>query len=316
MSESAPVPNAPAPDPPALDGAARARLMKRATYASVAVAGMLIVVKTGAWLVTDSVAILATLMDSLLDALASIVNLLAVRHALEPADAEHRFGHGKLESLAGLGQSAFIAGSAVLLLFEAGSRLVSPTPVSNELVGIAVMAFAIVATLFLVRYQSSVVARTRSLAINADSLHYKGDVLINGSVLVSLAISMSLGWDFLDPYFAIAVAGYILWSAWRIVRSSLEVLMDRELPDDERERIREIALAHAEVRELHDLRSRRSGTMTFIQLHLEMDGRMSLARAHDIADEVEAKIRDAFPDAEVIIHQDPEGLTEEHDTFA
>ena len=298
------------------DENANARLMRLATYASVAVAVVLIVFKTVAWFMTDSVAILSSLIDSWLDALASIVNLLAVRHALQPADSEHRFGHGKLESLAGLGQSAFIAGSAVLLLFEAGHRLYAPAPVSNELVGMGVMVFTIVLTLILVRFQIYVVRTTKSVAISADSLHYKGDILLNGSVLISLAASMSLGWSFLDPIFAIAIAGYILWNAWRIVAQSLGVLMDRELPDEDRTRIRKIALSHSEVRELHDLRSRTSGAMTFIQLHLEMDGEMTLARAHDIADEVEAEIRAAFPEAEVIIHQDPEGLAEDHATFA
>ncbi len=296
-------------------GDANARLMRRATYASVAVAGFLIVIKTVAWFMTDSVAVLSSLIDSWLDALASLVNLLAVRQALQPADSEHRFGHGKLESLAGLGQAAFIAGSAVLLLFEAFPRLFAPAPVTNEAVGIAVMAVTIVVTLALVRYQVIVVRKTKSVAISADSLHYKGDILVNGGVLVSLAASMFFGWNFLDPIFAIAISGYILWSAWKIVGVSLEVLMDRELPDEDRVRIHDIALAHPEVREMHDLRSRSSGTLTFIQLHLEMDGGMTLARAHEIADEVEATIRDAFPGAEVIIHQDPEGLIEDHAAF-
>jgi ferrous-iron efflux pump FieF len=288
------------------DEGRNARLMRLATYASVAVAVVLILVKTVAWFMTDSVAILSSLIDSWLDALASIVNLLAVRHALHPADREHRFGHGKLESLAGLGQSAFIAGSALLLLFEAGHRLFAPAPVSNELVGMGVMVFTIVLTMILVRFQIYVVRTTKSVAINADSLHYKGDILLNGSVLISLAASMSLGWSFLDPIFAIAIAGYILWNAWRIVAQSLHVLMDRELPDEDRDRIREIALSHPEVHEMHDLRSRTS----------EMDGNMKLAQAHDIADAVEAEIRAAYPEAEVIIHQDPEGLAEDHADFA
>jgi len=294
---------------------ANGRLMRLATYASVSVAVLLIVVKGAAWVVTDSVAILSTLIDSLLDALASLVNLVAVRHALQPADREHRFGHGKMESLAGLGQAAFIAGSAMLLLFEAGQRLISPKAVANEPIGIAVMVFAIVATIVLVRFQAHVVRRTGSVAIGADSLHYKGDILVNASVIVSLGASMAMGWTFLDPVFAIFIAAYILWSAFRIVRDSLHVLMDRELPDEDRVRIRDIALSHPLVRDMHDLRSRRSGIMTFIQLHLELDGSMSLAAAHAIADDVEARILEAFPDAEIIIHQDPEGVPEDRATF-
>ncbi len=292
------------------------RLMRLATYASVSVAGTLVVTKAGAWLMTDSVAVLSSLLDSFLDVLASLVNLFAVRHALTPADREHRFGHGKAEALAALGQAAFISGSAVLLVFEAIRRLVDPREVTNEPVGIGVMAFSILLTLALVLYQSYVVRRTRSVAISADSLHYRGDLLVNGGVIVSLVLSMTLGWVFVDPIFAIGVAVYILWNAWQIVRQGLNILMDRELPEDERARIHDIALSHPEVRAMHDLRSRRSGTMTFIQLHLELDGGMSLAHAHDIADAVEDKIREAFPGAEVIIHQDPEGVIERRATFA
>lgn len=291
------------------------RLMKLATTTSVAVAGTLIGVKFFAWIVTDSVSILSTLIDSLLDVAASLVNLMAVRHALTPADHEHRFGHGKAEPLAALGQSAFIAGSACLLLFEASRRLLHPVAVSNGSIGIAVMVFSIVLTVALVLFQRSVVRRTGSFAIQADSLHYKGDVLINGSVIVSLLLAEQLGWRYADPLFGGAIAVYILMIAWSIARGALDMLMDREMPDEDRRRIRELALAHPEVREMHDLRTRLSGPYAFIQLHLEMDGSLKLMRAHEIADQVEAEIVAAFPGAEVIIHQDPEGLPEPHQDY-
>ena len=298
----------------ATDREQNARLMRRATYAAVTVAGTLIVIKFGAWLVTDSVAMLATLVDSLLDAAASVVNLLAVRHALMPADREHRFGHGKAEPLAGLGQSAFIAGSAVFLLIQAGHRLFLPRAIESSTVGIVVMVVSIGLTLGLVLYQHMVVRRTASVAISADALHYKGDILVNVSVIAALLLSVNLGWVWADPAFGGAIAAYIIYNAWSIVRQSLDQLMDKEFADDDRVRIREIALTHPEVAAMHDLRTRSSGRDAFIQLHIEMDGDITLIRAHEIADEVEAGIRAAFPTAEVIIHQDPEGL-EEPPTF-
>ena len=292
------------------------RLLRRATAASVAVAAVLIVAKLVAFLITDSVAILSTLVDSLLDALASLLNLFAVRHALQPADREHRFGHGKAEALAGLGQAGFIAGSAVFLLFEAGRRLIAPQPLAAETVGIAVMVLSIVLTLALVGYQRHVIRHTKSVAISADSLHYKGDLMVNAAVIVSLVCAAAFGWLWIDPVFAIGIAVYIAYCAWQILREVLNVLMDRELPDDERSQIRTIALAHPEVRAIHDLRTRRSGMMTFIQFHLELDGGMRLTRAHEISDQVEAEVLAAFPGAEVIIHQDPAGLEEDHARFA
>lgn len=299
-----------------IDKTRAARLMRTATYASVSVAVTLIIAKIGAWMVTDSVAILSTLIDSLLDALASIVTLFAVRHALQPADSEHRFGHGKAEALAGLGQAAFITGSSMLLIAEAGGRLSSPQPITNELVGIGVMGFSIALTLGLVLYQQFVVRMTGSVAIGADRLHYVGDLLVNAAVIGALLATSFLGRDWIDPALAILVAIYILWSAWRIVRGVLDILMDRELPDEDRLRIREIVLAHEAVQNMHDLRSRRSGTDTFIQLHIELDGAMRLIEAHEIADAVEADIREAFPGAEVIIHQDPAGIEESHPNVA
>lgn len=278
----------------------------------MAVALLLIVVKLVAWIVTDSVAMLSSLIDSVLDAAASIVNLVAVAHALTPADREHRFGHGKAEPLAGMAQAAFVSGSAVFLLFEAGQRLFSPRPVAAGELGIAVMVFSVLATLGLVTFQRYVVKRTGSVAISADSLHYKGDLLANGGVIVALVLSTQLGWTAADPLLAAVIGIYILFGAWGIARQSLDQLMDRELPDDQRKRIRSIAMAHTEVRDVHDLRTRASGLQTFIQFHLELDGGMALHRAHDIADAVELQILQEFPGAEVIIHQDPAGVEEAH----
>ncbi len=293
-----------------MDREKAASLMRLATYAAVGVAGSLVLIKLAAWAVTDSISLLSTMMDSLLDVAASFVNLLAVRHALQPADAEHRFGHGKAEALAGLAQAAFISGSAVFLLLEAGGRLVHPIDISGVALGYWVMVVSIVATMALVAFQRYVSKRTGSLAIAADSVHYKMDVLVNLSVIISLFMVTEWGWLIADPLFAIAIAGYIMYGAYSIGMLAYHVLMDHELPDDDREKIRDIAMAHKDVTSLHDLRTRSSGSDVFIQLHLEMDGAITLVRAHDIAEEVMHSIQEAYPSAEVLVHQDPTGVDE------
>ena len=282
--------------------------MRLATYASVSVATILIAAKFAAWILTDSVSLLSTLIDSLLDAAASLINLFAVHHALQPADDEHRFGHGKAEPLAGLAQSAFIVGSAAFLIIEAAERFFHPRAIEHEDIGYAVVVFSIVLTVALVAFQRYVVRKSGSVAISADSLHYQTDVLINGSVLVSLFLASEMGFTFADPAFALGIAAYIIWTAWQIGTQALNILMDHELPDDERRRIVEIATGEDGVEGVHDLRTRSSGTQVFIQMHVEMDGDMTLRRAHEIADAVEIKVQNAFPNAEVIVHQDPEGV--------
>ena len=289
--------------------------MRGAAIASVSVALVLIATKFAAWVLTDSVSLLSTLIDSFLDAAASILNLIAVHHALQPADREHRFGHGKAEPLASLAQSAFICGSAVFLLIEAGQRIAHPRDIANTDIGYAVMVFSIVLTVILVGFQRYVVKKSGSIAINADSLHYQTDVLINLGVMVSLFLSSSLGWLYADPLIAALIAVYIVKGAWGIGNSALAILMDRELEDDERQKIRDIVMAHSEVKGLHDLRTRSSGINSFIQFHLELDGEMKLRDAHEISEQVELELMDAFPNAEVIIHEDPEGVEEARVTF-
>lgn len=288
-----------------------ARLMRLATYAAVSVASILVISKLVAWMMTESVSLLSTLIDSLLDVAASAVNLYAVRHALEPADREHRFGHGKAESLAGLAQSAFITGSAVFLFIEASDRLFKPRDIQNTDVGFMVMALSIALTLILVGFQRYVIKRTQSVAISADTLHYQMDILVNIGVVISLLAVSRLGWQWADPAIAVLIAIYIVRGAWEIAQDALDVLMDRELSDEDRMAIRDIALEHDDVRGVHDMRTRSSGQQIFIQLHLELDPEMTLTRSHEIADAVEADIMTAFPNAEVLIHQDPEGI-EEH----
>jgi ferrous-iron efflux pump FieF len=290
-------------------------LMRRATYASIAVAVAMVLVKLAAWLLTDSVSLLSSLLDSLLDAASSLVNLVAVHQALTPADREHRFGHGKAEPLAALGQAAFITGSAVLLLIEALQHLLTPTAVTHIGIGLAVMGIAVAVTLALVLYQRGVVRQTGSLVVSADELHYRGDLILNGSVIVSLLATAEFGWTLIDPLFGAAIGLWIVYSAGRVANRAIVQLMDRELPDDARARIRKIALAHPQVRAVHDLRTRAAGPSAFVQIHLEMDGDLTLKEAHRISDAVEAEIVAAFPNAEVLIHQDPEGVEEFRSSF-
>ncbi len=295
--------------------ASHARLMRLATYASASVALILIVAKLIAWMMTDSITLLATLIDSCLDAAASLITLFAVRHALQPADKEHRFGHGKAEALAGLGQSMFIAGSSIFLLLESIHRLFHPQALEVLDAGIIVMAVSIVLTLLLITFQQYVVRQTGSTAIAADSIHYKTDLLVNIAVVIALLLAM-YGWAGFDPIFALGIAFYILHSAWEIARDAIDQLMDKELSSEAREDIKRLALSHPEVKGIHDLRTRKAGLTYFIQFHLELDGQLSLMQAHTIADEVEAIIKEKWTDAEVIIHEDPYGLQEPQPTFA
>lgn len=301
---------------PSNSDAKRNEHLKRwASTAAVCVAASLIAAKTGAYLATGAVSVLSSLIDSLLDLAASVVNFIAIRHAITPPDREHRFGHGKAEPLAGLAQAAFVAGSAVLLLFEAGSRLFRPAPIEDSTIGIAVMVLSIVLTLGLVLFQRFVVRRTGSVAIGADALHYRSDLLMNISVIVALVLAANFGLTVADPLFGIGIAVYILTSAWGIFSSSLQLLMDRELSEDDRATIKAIATAHPAVISMHDLRTRSSGTHTFIQFHLEMDRNLSLLKAHAISDEVMGEVERAFPNAEVLIHEDPDGVDERRAVF-
>jgi len=289
------------------------RLMRLATYSSVAVASILIFVKTGAWLSTESLSLLASLVDSMLDVGASLISLIAVHHALQPADKEHRFGHGKAEAIAGLAQSAFIAGSGVFLLFESADRLINPVKVVNTTLGISIMVIAIVLTVILVGFQTYVVRKTNSIAIKADTVHYRADLLVNLAVIVSLILVANFDLYVVDPIFAVLIVGYMSFGAYQISARSLDVLMDKEFPNSERERIKKIAESHRSVLNVHDMRTRSSGTTSFIQFHAEMPNDISLVEAHEIADEVMLMIEEAFPNTEVLIHQDPEGVDERRD---
>ena len=279
-------------------------LVSRAALAATLVATLLLIIKIFAWWYTGSVSILAALVDSLVDIAASLTNLLVVRYSLQPADEEHTFGHGKAESLAALAQSMFISGSALFLFLTGIQHLITPEPMRAPLVGIVVTVAALITTLMLVTFQRWVVRKTRSQAVRADMLHYQSDVMMNGAILVALALSW-YGLHRADALFALGIGVWILYSALRMGYEAIQSLLDRALPDDERQAIVDIVAAWPGVRGAHDLRTRQSGPTRFIQLHLEMEDNLPLVQAHLIAEQVEQAILSRFPGSDVIIHQDP-----------
>ena len=285
--------------------------MRRAAWASVSVSLFLVGIKAFAYFASHSVAMLASLADSALDLFTSSINLFAIRQALTPADAEHRFGHGKAEPLADLAQGAFITASALFLVIQAVNRILVPEPIEHSVAALVVMCVAIACAIGLILYERKVVAATGSLAVEADQTHYFADLVTNIGVVLALLLSSFLGWTLADPLIAIAVSGVMLWTALGVGRQSFNQLMDRELPDEERARICRIAQSHRAVKNVHDLKTRMAGLSTFIQLHLALDPEISLAQAHVISDAVERALLDAYPGAEVIIHQDPAGLEPE-----
>ncbi|MFD2177043.1 CDF family cation-efflux transporter FieF [Veronia pacifica] len=280
------------------------RLVQSAAWAATLVATLLMVAKLFTWWHTEAVSLLASLVDSLMDILASVTNLIVVRYALQPADDNHRFGHGKAESLAALAQSAFIIGSALFLMLNGIERLFRPSPLNEPELGIVISIIATLLTACLVLFQRWVVKKTGSQAIAADSLHYQTDLLMNIAIIIALALSW-YGISQADALFAIAIALVISVSAGKMAFDAVQSLLDHELPDNEKLTIMEIAGGTDGVEGVHDLRTRQSGPTKFIQLHLELDRALKLSDAHQISDEVESALLSAFTDADIIIHQDP-----------
>ncbi|MDG6275731.1 cation diffusion facilitator family transporter, partial [Glaesserella parasuis] len=278
--------------------------VKRAANFAVIVAATLIIAKAFAWWQTGSMAILAAMTDSLVDLFASLTNMLVLRFALQPADDDHTFGHGKAESLAALAQSAFITGSATFLLLQGIQRLTEPQLVQSSELGIAISLFSIVLTAALVLYQKKVVKLTQSPAIEADSLHYQTDLYMNAAILMAMILNI-YGVIYADALFAIGIALYILFNAAKMCWEAVQSLLDKALPQEEVDQIWAIALQHPRIIGIHDVKTRRAGAIRFIQLHLELDDHLPLVVAHDITDSLEQKILAVFPHSEVIIHQEP-----------
>ena len=290
-----------------------ARLTRNAALASVSLALMLGGAKAFAAWKTGSVAMLGSLADSGLDLVASLVTLLGVHIAAQPADEDHRFGHGKAESLAALFQVAVITASAIAILVQAVQRLNEGDVSANADTGIAVSVFAIIATLALTTYQRHVIAQTGSVAIGADNVHYQSDLLLNAAVIVALVLEQYAGLTGADPVFGVAIALWLLFGAWRASIAAIDQLMDKEWPEEKRMRFVEVASRHPELKNLHDLRTRTSGSADFVQFHIWMDPKMTVAQAHDVVEHVENELRAEFPGTDILIHIDPEGQVDEPD---
>jgi len=279
----------------------------RAALLSVAMAGVLLLLKGYASWRTGSVAMLGSLADTALDLLASLVILYGVKLAAEPADHDHRFGHGKAEALAALFQVALITASAIAIAWRAIVALGDPAPTRGADIGIGVSIMAIGATLILLAYQRRVIRQTGSVAILADSIHYQSDVLLNGSVIAALVLDQFLGWRSADPIFGIAIAAWLAWGAFQASSNAIDQLMDKEWPEAQRTHFIEVAARQPGLRGIHDFRTRRSGSHDFAQFHMEVSRDLTVGEAHDIVDAVEDALRVTFPKVEVLIHLDPEG---------
>ena len=290
-----------------------ASLTSRAALASVAVALFLLVLKAYAAWATGSVAMLGSLADTALDVVASLILLFGVRVAAAPADFDHRFGHGKAESLAALVQVGIIAVSAIAIAWRAIDRLVHGAETARADYGIAVSVVAIAATLGLIAYQKSVIRRTGSVAISTDRLHYKSDLLLNLSVIVALALDQYAGLTGADPLFGIGIALWLLFGAWRASSQAVDQLMDKEWPEERRRAFVAVAARHPQGRGIHDFRTRTSGAHQFAQFHMWVDPLMTVEQAHRVVEEIEAELAREFPGVEVLIHLDPEGQVDEPD---
>jgi ferrous-iron efflux pump FieF len=283
-----------------------------ASAASLTVAVVLVAIKLTAWLMTGSVALLTSAVDALVDVGTSLVTFFGVRYAGQPPDPDHRFGHGKGEAVAGFTQATFLGGAALVLVFQSIERFIFPEPIAALAVGVWVVVGSLVVAVGLVTMQTWVVRRTGSTAIEADRAHYLTDIAVNVGVLTALSVTKYTGWLRADPVFALLISGYMLWNANQIAKKVLVQLLDRELPDEDRRRIKEAALGCAGVKNIHDLRTRDSGDRLFVEFHLEVDGHLTIDRGHEVGDAVEAAIRKLLPGTvEVTGHLEPFGIDDE-----
>jgi ferrous-iron efflux pump FieF len=290
-----------------VDSTGNARLNVSAGAASVAVALILVAAKGWAWAETGALSVAASLIDSALDLVVSLANLAAILYAAKPADADHRFGHHSIEDIAALAQALMVAAAALLLGWHGIVRLAAPQPLAAEAAGIAVMALSIGLTAALVWWQRRVARRTGSKVVAADLLHYLSDLLPAAGGIVALAASALFGVVQLDSAVSLAAAVVLLRGAWRIGSAAFAALMDRAAPAEVEARIAAVVAEFPEIAGFHDLKTRVSGTRTFIQLHVELDGGLTLRDAHAIGARLRLRILEAVPGSEVLVHKDPVG---------
>lgn len=281
------------------------RLMRAASVASIVTATTLIALKLVTFLLTGSMAILSSLFDSIQDSMTSIINFFAVKHASEPADKEHRFGHGKAQALGAMTQGFVIAAASVFLLKESIARLMEPQEIAKIGLGLSITIFALIATFALITFQKFVIKKTNSLSIRADMAHYTGDIMMNVGVIVSMVLAYYLKWTFVDSLFGIIVALYLFTIVYQILRESITILMDTEMPDSFRNKINKMTLAFPEVKEIYQLKTRQSGSNVFVQFCVALDKDLTLEQAHDIIDKIEEALTHKEPDIQVIIHPEP-----------
>lgn len=289
----------------------RASLTRGAAFASIAMAVFLVSLKSWAAWRTGSTAMLGSLADSALDLIASFATLIGVWIAAKPADEDHRFGHGKAEALAAIVQVMLISISAFGIAMRAIDQLLQGAQTEAAETGIGVSLVAIVATLGLLAWQRYVIARTGSLAIKTDNVHYQSDLLLNLAVIAALVLDQYAGFSKADPLFGLLIALWLAWGAWHAAREAADHLMDKEWPDERREEFIAVLARQPGLRGVHDLRTRTSGAQDFAQFHAAMDGSLPLREVHRMMDEIEARIEAEFPGVEVLIHPDPEGLVNE-----
>lgn len=279
-------------------------LTTRATRFAIFIATVIIIIKVVTTVLSNSISLYASLMDSLFDLACSLMNFLLLRQANKPADEDHQFGHGKFEYFGALGQSVFIFTIAIILIIQAFNRLGTPQPIEQATLSIVVLVVSMVLTLILVLYQNHVIRLTNSELVRGDQAHYKMDFLMNASVIIAIIVS-TFGYYQVDTILAIIIGVYMIWSIIDVLRTSYHGLTDRGLPEEDLKDIEELVRSHEHVLDLHDLRTRQSANTKHIQFHLELDDDLTLRQTHDICDELEQALLDRFQDALITIHPEP-----------
>ena len=286
------------------------QLKNLAAYASIATAIGLTLIKGIAAFITGSLSVLSSTADSLADVISSLITLIAVIYAEKPLTCNHRYGYGKAEAVSALVQAAFISGSAFFILYDAAYRLTHPVVLQSTMIGIWIMIVSLIITCTLVVFQKHIIRHIHSQAIEADNKHYIIDIAANAAVLLSLLAVHYLQWEWVDMVFAVIISLYLMATAYKIARTALEEITDREIDNAIKARIIRAVMSIDGIKGYHDFRSRLSGNRAFIEIHLEFDGTCSLIEVHHLVELAEEQIMLIYPQAQTIIHQDPFGIEE------